>query len=69
MARAGDDNERTVERRARQEKEELVKLRRRADDLVRKAYFRYAGALTLVSVRVTYNVIARIYKRTVNSNQ
>ena len=36
---------RLSERRARQEKEEQVKLRRRADDLVRKAYFRYAGAL------------------------
>ena len=37
------DNGRSLERRERQDKEELVKLRRRADDLVRKAYFRYAG--------------------------
>ena len=37
---------RLIERRVRQEKEELVKLRRRADDLVRKAYFRYAGTLS-----------------------
>ena len=35
---------RATERRAREEKEELAKLRRRADELVRKAYFRYAGA-------------------------
>lgn len=44
MERTWEEGGRTVERRTRQEKEELLKLRRRADDLVRKAYFRYAGA-------------------------
>lgn len=60
----GEENERSVERRARQEKEELVKLRRRADDLVRKAYFRYAGALTLILCHVTHQVLARYYTET-----